>query len=248
VFDVKHGGHLGQGTSASISTASALGTKSLVLRPSGTGTLEPGSTIPQTRTTSPYDLTQVLSTLTTQAGQVNAGQLAAAFNTIATTMRNAPPDLRSALSGVQALSETIASRDSALTQLLSNASTVSAVLAARSQQVGSLMTDGTQLLSTLEARRAQIRELLVNITLVVQQVKGLATDNQKQIGPALAQLQGVLNLLNENSTKLTEVINGFERYSGSLGDAVGSGPFYYAYIANIVPTNMVPILPALFGK
>jgi phospholipid/cholesterol/gamma-HCH transport system substrate-binding protein len=247
-FDVKHGGHLGSRTSASISTATALGTRELSLTPAGTGTLAPGTTIPLGRTTVPYNLTEVLSTLTTQAGQVNAGQLADAFTTIAATLQNAPPSLRSALSGVSALSQTIASRDSALSGLVSNAASVSDVLAARSQQVGTLMTAGNQLLATLEERRDQIRELLVTITLVAEQVKGLATDNSRQLGPALTQLQGVLNLLNSNSTQLTEVINGLERYSGSLGDAVGSGPFYYAYIANIVPTNLVPLLPALFGK
>lgn len=247
-FDVRHGGHLGQGTSATISSATALGTKALSLETGGTGTLAPGATIPLARTTSPYDLTQVLSTLTTQTSQINAGQLASAFNTIAGTLRDAPPSLRSALSGVRALSETIASRDSALTSLLSNASTVSGLLADRSQQVGMLMTSGTQLLTTLEQRREQIRELLVNVTDVVQQVKGLAADTNATLGPMLDQLQGVLNLLNANATQLTEVIDGFERYSGSLGDAVGSGPFYYAYIANLVPTNMLPLLPALLKK
>ncbi|MCL2582105.1 MAG: MCE family protein [Streptosporangiales bacterium] len=247
-FNVKHGGHLGKGTSATISSATALGTKDLALQTGGTGTLAPGATIPLARTTSPYDLTQVLSTLTTQAGQINAGQLSSAFNTLAGSLRNAPPSLRSALSGISALSQTIASRDSALTSLLSNASTVSGLLADRSQQVGTLMTSGTQLLSALEQRRNQIRELLVNVTAVTQQVKGLVTDNGQTLGPMLTQLQGVLNLLNNNSTQLTEAINGFERYSGSLGDAVGSGPFYYAYIANILPTNMAPLLPAVLGK
>lgn len=247
-FSVRHGGHLGQGTSATIGSATVLGTKVLDLEPGGSGTLSPGSTIPLSRTTSPYDLNQVLSTLTTQASSINATQVAKAFNTIADTLRNTPPSLRQALRGMQRLSETIASRDSALTQLLSNASTVTGLLAQRSQQIGLLITDSNELLSTLYQRRDEIHQLLVDVTAVVDQVKGLALDNQSQLGPALHQLQGVLNLLNANATNITESIDGLQRYSNGLGEIIGSGPWFYAYVANIVPTNLAPLLPSLLGK
>lgn len=247
-FSVKHGGHLGAGTGAAISSATLLGTKDLTLQPAGTGSLSPGTTIPLSRTTTPYDLTQVVSTLTTQAGQVNAGQLARAFNTIAGTLKNTPPDLRSALSGVQGLSETIASRDGALTQLTQVADKVTGVLAQRTQQIRALITDGDALLATLYERRAEVRELLANVTQVADQLKGLVADNQRQLGPTLHQLEATLSLLNKNNANLTAAINGLFRYAGSLGEAVGSGPWFYAYVANIAPTNMAPLLPTLLGK
>jgi phospholipid/cholesterol/gamma-HCH transport system substrate-binding protein len=247
-FSVRHGGHLGSATSATVGTATALGTKELDLQPSGQGTLPAGATIPLQRTTSPYDLSQILSTLTTKASAINASQVAQAFNTIASTLQNSPPELRSALSGVQRLSETIASRDAALTQLLDNASTVTGLLAQRSQQIGILISDGNELLNTLYERRAEIRLLLVNVTAVVDQLKGLSLDNQKQLGPALNQLQGVLNLLNDNANNITQAIAGMQRYSTGLGEIVGSGPWFYAYVANIVPTNLAPLLPSLLGK
>lgn len=247
-FSVRHGGHLGSSTSATISSATVLGTKELELEPSGSGTLPAGATIPLSRTTAPYDLSQILSTLTTKAGAINAGQVAQAFNTIATTLQNTPPSLRSALSGVERLSETIASDDTELTQLLSNASTVTGLLAQRSQQIGVLINDGDELLSTLYERRDEIHLMLVDVTAVVDQVRGLALDNQTQLGPALQQLQGVLNLLNNNQTNITATINGLQRYSDGLGEIIGSGPWFYAYVANIVPTNLAPLLPSLLGK
>jgi phospholipid/cholesterol/gamma-HCH transport system substrate-binding protein len=247
-FNVRHGGHLGAATGATISSATLLGTKDLTLQPSAAGTLAPGSVIPLSRTTSPYDLTQVLSTLASQAGQINAGQLAAALGTIATTLRTAPPGLRSALSGVAGLSRTIASRDGALTQLTQVADNVTGVLAQRIAQVKALITDGNALLATLQERRAEISQLLAAVTAVADQLRGLVSDNQAQLGPALGHLQQTLNLLQRNNANLTAAINGLKRYAGSLGEAIGSGPWFYAYIANIVPTNMVPALPALLGK
>ena len=248
VFDVKHGGTLGSLTGASISTASVLGTKTLEVDPAGPGTLAAGSNIPQSRTQSPYNLDQVLSTLTNKASAINANQVAQAMNTISATLQNSPPELKQALSGVQRLSETIASRDDQLTQLLSNASTVTGLLAQRSQQIGTLISDGNLLLNTLYERRAEIQEMLVNVTAVVDQIKGLTEDNQKQLAPALSQLQSSLNLLNANANNLTQMIAGMKRFSTGLGEIVSDGPWFYAYVANIVPTNLAPYLPSLLGK
>jgi phospholipid/cholesterol/gamma-HCH transport system substrate-binding protein len=247
-FSVRHGGHLGADTGAAVQTATVLGTKYLAVLPSGPGTLPAGATIPLSRTQSPYNLADILSTLTTKAGAINTGQLARSFDTISSAFANSPPELRSMLNGLHSLSETIASRDAALGQLLSNAGSVTGVLAARSGQIGTLITDGNQLLNTLYQRREEIHLLLVNVTAVVDQLRGLATDNQAQIGPALDQLQGVLNLLNKNAENITQAIAGLHRYALGLGDVVGGGPWFYAYIQNIVPTTLQPTVPSTLGK
>ncbi|MBO0803618.1 MAG: MCE family protein [Nocardiopsaceae bacterium] len=246
-FALRHGGTLGRDTGASISTSTLLGNKELEIEPAGPGTLPPGGTIPESRTQSPYDLDQILSTLTNKASAINSSQVAKAFDTIASTLQNSPPELRSALSGVRRLSQTIASRDGELTHLLSSASDVTGLLATRSQQIGILINDGDELLNTLYERRAEIRELLVNVTAVTDQLKGLALDNQQKIGPALKQLQGVVTLLNDNANNLTKTIDGLERYSLSLGETAGSGPWYYSYLQNIVPTNLAPSVSGLLG-
>jgi len=247
-FSVRHGGHLGTGTGAAIRTATVLGTRYLALLPGGPGTLPAGGTIPLSRTQSPYNLTEILSALTTKAGAINTGQLARSFDTISSAFATAPPGLRSTLNGVRALSETIASRDAALSQLLSSASAVTGVLAHRSRQIGTLITDGNQLLATLYQRRADIRLLLVNVTAVVDQLKGLSLDNQRQLGPALSQLNGVLAVLNRDAASITAAIAGLQRYAGGLGEVVGGGPWFYAYLQNIVPANLAPVLPGVLGK
>lgn len=247
-FSLDHGGTLGNATGATISTATLLGTKELEVDPAGTGTLAPGSTIPESRTQSPYNLDQILSTLTNKTGAINTTEVANAFNTISTTLQNTPAPLKSALSGVQRLSQTIASRDDELTSLLSSASNVTGLLATRSQQIGVLIQDGNSLMETLYERRAAIQQLLVNVTQVTDQIKGLATDNQQKIGGALSQLQSVENTLNSNADNITKTIQGLQRYSLGLGEIVGTGPWLYAYVQNVVPTNMAPQLQQLFAK
>ena len=247
-FSVRHGGHLGTGTGAAIRTATVLGTRYLALLPSGPGTLPAGATIPLARTRSPYSLTGILSTLTDKAGAIDTAQLARSFDTIAHALAGAPPALRSALGGVRALSETIASRDAALGRLLRSASAVTGVLAQRSHQISALVTDGNKLLNTLYQRRAEIRLLLVNVTAVMNQLKGLSLDNSRQLGPALSQLAGVLAVLKKNARNITEAIAGLHRYAGGLGEVVGGGPWFYAYLQNIVPSNLAPAVPGLLGK
>lgn len=247
-FSVRHGAVLGNGTTAAVSSATVLGAKDLTLTSAGTGTLPAGSTIPVSRTTSPYDLSQVLSTLTAKAGAVDTRQAAQALNTVAGTLRNAPPGLKATLAGVEGLSRSIASRDGSLTRLLSLSNQVTGVLADRSSQIRDLITDGNQLLATLYQRREEIRVLLANVTLATDQLKGLVTDNQRQLSPALSQLENALTLLKNNSANITDSIDGLQRYSSSLGESLGSGPWFYSYLANLVPTNLAPLLPSLLGK
>lgn len=247
-FSVRHGAVLGRGTTAAVSSATVLGTKDLTLTSAGAGTLPAGATIPVSRTTSPYDLSEVLPTLTAKAGSVNTRQAARALSTVAGTLRNAPPALRSTLAGVEALSRSVASRDGSLTRLLSLSNRVTGVLADRSGQIRGMITDGNQLLATLYQRREEIRVLLANVTLVTDQLRGLVTDNQRQLSPALHQLENALTLLKNNNAAITESIRGLQRYSASLGESLGSGPWFYSYLANLVPTNLAPLLPTLLGK
>jgi phospholipid/cholesterol/gamma-HCH transport system substrate-binding protein len=146
------------------------------------------------------------------------------------------------------LSQTIASRDDALRRLLAGGNSLSGVLAERSGQITTLIGDGNLLLDELYRRRDAIHVLLANTTMVVTQLRGVVNDNQAQIGPALAELEKTLDLLNSNDRNIAAAIHGVGRYARTLGEAVGSGPFFYAYIANLAPTNLAPVLPQLLQQ
>jgi len=237
-FKLKKGVHLGTDTRASISTATVLGKKVLKLTPAGPGRLKAGSEIPISRTSAPYDITDVLSQLSTTTTEVNTTQLAASLTTLSQAFANAPDDVKSALSGVSRLSETIASRDAALRALLSNANGVTQILSDRKAQFVTLFQDGNLLLQELYSQRDAIHTVLISVTRVVNQLDGLVADNKTTLKPALTQLEGALDLLNKHQSDLVAAITGLKRYATGLGEAVGGGPFFYAFIPNLPPTDL----------
>ncbi|TDV55357.1 MCE family protein [Actinophytocola oryzae] len=242
-FTVAEPGNLGARTGAAIKTATPLGVRFLAVLPEGTGRLAPGAEIPLDRTSSPYDLAAILGQVTQHTEQLDTGRLAEALDTVADTLKDTPDELRTTLDGVNRLAQTVAGQDQALRDLLSRADTVTGVLAQRNRELAQLFDDGTLLLGELNRHRTVISQLLTSTATLLDQLTGLVHDNQRQLEPALQQLQGVLDLLNADDHLLGSVIQGLNAYTGSLGESVGGGPWFYGYIPNLPPTNLAPLLP-----
>lgn len=239
---------LGKATRAAIKTESALGTKFLQLEPAGAGELESGDRIPLSRTTSPYDVTEALADLTVTTGKIDTDQLAQSFDTLSETFAETPSELRSALRGVHRLSESLSSRDDALRAVLAHSRGVTKVLSDRNVEITRLLTDGNALLTELEARRDTIRNLLSGIRQATKQLSGFVSDNNESLRPAMSELRKALAVLNKNAKHIEDAIGLLGRLGRALGEAVGGGPFFYAYLQNLAPTNLAPVLPGLFGQ
>jgi phospholipid/cholesterol/gamma-HCH transport system substrate-binding protein len=65
------------------------------------------------------------------------------------------------------------------------------------------------------------------------QLKGIADDNQKQIGPALASLHSVLGLLQSKEKQLSAMIRNLGPYASILGNIIGTGPWFDGYVVNM---------------
>jgi phospholipid/cholesterol/gamma-HCH transport system substrate-binding protein len=245
-FTVRGPGNLGELTGAAIKTATSLGVKFLAVLPAGGGQLPAGAEIPLERTSGSYDLTQILGQLTQRVEQLDTGQLAKALDTVATTLKGTPEGMRTALDGVNRLSQLIAAQDQALRGLLGHANTVTGVLAQRNRELAQLFDDGNLLLDELSQRRVVIGLLLSSTASLLEELNGLVHDNREQLRPALEKLQQVLDLLNQDDQLIGTVIQGSNIYAGSLGESVAGGPWFYGYIPNLTPTNLAPLLPDVF--
>jgi phospholipid/cholesterol/gamma-HCH transport system substrate-binding protein len=236
-FQVK-GVHLGDQTSAAIRVKTLLGTKYLSLDPQGTGNLSAHPGIPLTRTTTPFDVPAAFSALTTTIQAVDTKRLAQSFNTIADTFNNSPAEIKSALTGLSRLSQTVASRDTQLQQLLASADNVTGVLAARSPEVKKLIDDGDLLLQVLHERRAQIHALLVDTADLAEQLTGLVRDNRAQLEPALAHLRTVVSILKKNQTNLDHSVQVLAPFVRDFANTLGNGQWFDTVVYNLPPQNV----------
>jgi len=218
--------HLGQDTTASIQIATLLGNKYVALDPQGPGAWPSGKELPLSHTENVFDVAPALQGLASTAGQIDTKQLAAALDTMARTFKNSPQSIRSMLTGLSRVSETIASRDQQLGELLNHADVLTNVLADRRQDFTRIFGSGDQLLQLLQRRQDVVRSLLHNTSALSRQLSGLVHDNQASIGPALAHLHSVLAVLNSHQDNLDQIIKELYVFVRGEVDATGSGPWF----------------------
>jgi phospholipid/cholesterol/gamma-HCH transport system substrate-binding protein len=232
-FRVGRSTELGERTSASVRIKTILGQKFLALDPAGQGELT--AEIPISRTTPAYDVVEAFSDLATTTGNIDTDQLASALDTVSTTFRDSPDEVRAAVDGLGRLSRTIASRDDQLRELLRHANGVTGVLSDRNKELVALLADGDLLLQELRKRRADIHTLLVSTVTLSQQLTGLVRENRKVIGPALANLKNVLATLEANQQNLDKSIRLLAPFVRVFANTTGNGRWFDTYIQNIVP-------------
>lgn len=245
-FEVDDSAHLGDRTEAAVKTKSLLGSRILEVVPRGGGDLS--APIPVERTTSPYQLSDALGDFGTTIDQLNTGALSQSLDTLAQTFANTPPDLQAAVAGLSRFSLTLNRRDAQLRNLLSNANKTTKVLAERSDQVVALITQTNALLAQLRTESAALDEVSGNLSGLSKQLSGFVAENREQFKPSLDKLNGVLTIVANRKERLQEAIVRLNTYSMSLGESVGSGPFFNAYIANLLPGQFLqPFIEAAFS-
>jgi phospholipid/cholesterol/gamma-HCH transport system substrate-binding protein len=232
-FEVDHGVEFGKESSASVEVLNLLGEKYLELAPAGEGQLDEDDVIPLERTSSAYDIVGVLGDLTTTTERIEIPQLKAALNSVGDTLEASGPELDSAFTGISRLSETIASRDAELRTLLESSAGVTELLEARSQDLVQVMKSGDLVFKELRQRKQAVHRLLVNAESLAVALRGIAKDNEAQIGPALAELDDVLTLLNKKDKQLRAMLNAYGPYADILGNIIGTGPWFDAYVVNL---------------
>ncbi|QEN15359.1 MCE family protein [Mycolicibacterium sp. ELW1] len=238
--------HLGDRTVAAIKTKGLLGTKMLDVIPRGNGDLS--GPIPIDRTTSPYQLPDALGDLTTTISGLNTDQLSQSLATMAETFANTPSDLHNAVTGVARFADMLNKQDAELRNLLANAAKTTEVLANRTDQIVQLVHQTNSLLIALNAQSASLDKIWRNISAVSQQLKGFVADNRATLKPALEKLNGVLTIVDDRKAKVQDAVKRLNAYAMSLGESVSSGPFFKAYVVNLLPGQFVqPFIDAAFS-
>ena len=245
-FTVADNIRLGERTEAAIKSTSLLGNKVLEVTPRGPGHLN--GVIPLERTTSPYQLPDAIGDLTATISGLNTDQLSTALQTLSTTLQDTPADLKLAVDGVARFSQTIDQRDAELRSLLSNANKATTVLAKRTDEIVQLIHDTNSLLAALRSQSAALDQISGHISALTQQLRGFIADNRATLKPALDKLNGVLATVDNRKAEIQKSIKGLDTYAMSFGEALSGGPFFKAYIANLIPGQFIqPFVDAAFS-
>ena len=239
-FSVDRHVAVGDQSLAAIRTDTILGERSISVTPAGGGK---ATTIPLSRTTTPYTLAGALEDLGQNANNLDKPQFENALNVLTDTLHDANPQLRGALDGVTSLSRTLDRRDEALQSLLAHAKSVTGVLSQRADQVNKLVDDGNELFAALDERRSALSQLISGIQDLSTQISGFVADNRKEFGPALNKLNDVLSNLNERRDYISEALKRLPTYATELGEVVGSGPGFNVNVYGVIPA---PLLATMF--
>ena len=235
---------LGKKTQASVQVLNLLGEKYLELTPKGSGEMESGETVPVSRTNGSYDIVATLGELTTTTEAINIPRLSAALTTLGETVDAASPHIESTFTGLSGISRAIATRDESIQQLLGRADRVTKLLSERKGDLVQLMKQGELVFQELITRRKAIHALLVNAERLAVELRGLATDNQAQIGDALKQLDTALNFLRGREKQIDETLTNLGPYASILINIIGTGPWFDAFVPNLGsianPTEFTP--------
>lgn len=223
----------GPESGASIRMKTLLGQKYVSLEPRGRGQMTEGVTIPTSRTVSSYDIIDAFSDLTETTERIDTEQLAASLDTLAKEFSDTPANVRLALDGLTRLSQTIAGRDTELKALLRASNSVTATLADQNKVIEKIIVDADLLLAELYERRDAIHTLFTNTSAMAVQVTGLVRDNRAQLGPALAQLRGVLETLRKHEADLTRTIEAMGPFTRVFASTLGTGQWFDTYIQNL---------------
>jgi phospholipid/cholesterol/gamma-HCH transport system substrate-binding protein len=237
---------LGDRTEASIKTKTLLGAKILELRPRGEGHLN--GTIPVERTTSPYQLPDALGDLAMTLSGLNTSSLSDSLATLAQTFAKTPPDLKRATEGVARFTEALDAHDAQLRKMLENANKSTKVLAERTDRVVGLIGDSNELLVALRRQSNALDSIAGNISSMATQLRGFITDNRPQLKPALDKLNDLLTIVSNRKAQIKDALPRLNQYALSLGECVASGPYFNAYIADLLPGQFIqPFIDAAFS-
>lgn len=245
-FDLDHNLFIGDRTEVAVKTKSLLGAKFLEVTPRG---VQPQrGPIPLSRSTPAYQLPDALGDVTAAISGLNTDQLSSMLSVLSDTFKDTPPALKIAVQGAARFSDTLDRRDQQLRTLLANANKTTSVLAQRSDEVVTLIANTNALLLELQNQSAALEQISGNIGAVARQVKGFIGENRQTLKPALEKLNGVLAIVDNRKEKIQDSIKRLNSYAMSLGESVSSGPFFKAYLTNLLPGQFVqPFVDAAFS-
>ena len=239
---------IGTDSQLSIRTDTILGKRVMEIEPRGAKNLPVNGTLPLTQSTTPYQLYDAFSDLTTTTAGWDLQTVKRSLNVLSSTLDASAPELKAALDGVARFSDTIGKRDNEFKDLLAQANKVASVLGNRSEQINRLLVNAQYLLAALNERNREVDVLLQNVSAVSQQFEGFVNDNPN-LTNVLDQLQVISDVLAKHKEDFAYSITTASKFMGALAESIGSGPYFKTMLVNLIPYQALqPFVDAAFKQ
>ena len=211
---------LGDETTAAVKVATLLGTHYLAVTPGGTGSID---TIPLARTSVPFNLQDVLEKGTANLEKLDPELLARALTEASRTLGASNQQIGPALTGIARLSELVQSRSEQTGALLAAARSVTGQLSSSRTDLVALMRQAKLVVQEITERRSAIHTLLVETTTLTRNVAAVIAETEQDMGPALRQLNQVLQTLRDEDRTLKDVLAKIAPTVRYFANATGNG-------------------------
>lgn len=229
---------LGYRTTASLSLDTLLGQHSLVLRPAGPGSVKADATIPLSRTSTPFGVTDALLGSAAELEPIDTARLTEAIHTVSAAIDPSAPQVRTAATGLSELAKVVTTRESQVRTLFRQTSQIASTLGTRSEDIATLIDNSSLIFATLAAREQVIRCLLRTTGELAATVNAVISENEGTITPALRDLRGVLKVLEANQADLDESLRLLAPYVRYFVNVTGNGRWFDGTFAGLVPLDI----------
>lgn len=239
---------IGSDSLLSIRTDTILGKRVMEIDPRGNTPLAVNALLPIEQSTTPYQLYDAFSDLTTTTAGWDLDAVKKSLNVLSETLDQSSPELSAALDGIARFSDTLGKRDQEFKELLSQANKVASVFGNRSEQINRLLVNAQALLAAVNSRGQAIDFLLSNVSAVSQQFTGFIDDNPN-LNRVLVQLDTISGVLAKHKEEFANSLTMASKFMGALAEAIGSGPYFKTLFVNLVPPQILqPFVDAAFKQ
>ncbi len=198
-----------------------------------------GGTIPLRQTRSAYTIDKFQVDAKDTVTNLDAQALADAVDALTQGIDGDPDANRRALSGITAVSRTIASRQDELGRLIHSTRVVSDVVHDQQGSLLRLLGDADAVAEMIQQRRQTIQLLLRSTRSMVHQVTLLVRANQKKLEPALRELRTLMGTLADNRRALDQTLRAVTAQSRYFANATGNGPWIEVFAPDFLVTDNI---------
>jgi phospholipid/cholesterol/gamma-HCH transport system substrate-binding protein len=250
-WKVNSGVHLGPQTHAEIGLETLLGRKFVrltgpVVKPYLEHASLAARTIPHDRTTTPFDIFQVLNVGTREVEATDTAKLNQFISDLADITADKQQQIHDLLDGLSRVSTAVETRDAQLRDLLDRLSTVSATFSQKDQTLVSLLDQSQGVLDLVSQRRNDIASGLENANLLFGNLNSIIGDQKASIDSILTTLHPTVDLLAKHEGDIDRALTWLGPGALGLGKAASHGPWQDIYVRSVGP-DLIGVLSQLLG-